>query len=64
MNKQNINVQNYGLEEISKKEQRSLNGGVAGLAAIAIGVGCTAGGLLIGAAVGYGIYKLVKWISN
>lgn len=50
-------------EELNLKELREYEGGVdpvTGIAAIAVGCGMVGGALIVGAAVGYGIYKMFK----
>lgn len=53
----------FGLAELNNEELENTNGGVAlaGAAAIAAGAGLVIGAVVVGAAVGYGVYKLCEW---
>jgi lactobin A/cerein 7B family class IIb bacteriocin len=54
------NLENFGVQELNTKEMEETNGGVAILGVLAV-VAVGAGVLVVGAAVGYGLYRLVKW---
>jgi lactobin A/cerein 7B family class IIb bacteriocin len=54
------NLENFGVQELNAKEMEETNGGVAILGVLAV-VAVGAGVLVVGAAVGYGLYRLVKW---
>ncbi len=62
------NLGAYNVQELQSDELLTIDGGepiTAGAVAVAVGVGVAAVGVvLVGAAVGYGIYKLVDWATS
>lgn len=53
-----------GLTDLSHKEMIETEGGIAPvLVAVAV-VGAGVGVIIIGAAVGHGIYKLIDWVTR
>lgn len=59
---------NYSFAELDSKELQEINGGepatATGATALAIGCGVTLGALLLGVAVGVGIYYGVKYLMK
>ena len=53
-----------GLVEMSNDEMDNTDGGIAPIVIAAGIVGAGVGVIIIGAAVGYGIYKLVNWATS
>ncbi len=53
-----------GLEEMSHHEMDKTDGGVAPIVVAAAVVGAGIGVIVVGAAVGYAIYKLVNWATS
>ena len=59
-----MNLESMNLNEISLDESKQINGGVpVALAVVAAGA-TVCGVILVGCAVGYGIYKLVDWATS
>jgi hypothetical protein len=57
-----MNTEVLNLTEISFQESKEIEGGVHPAVAVAAAVGV--GVLLVGCAVGYGLYKLVDWATD
>jgi lactobin A/cerein 7B family class IIb bacteriocin len=53
-----------GLTDLSHKEMIETEGGIAPIVVAAAVVGAGVGVIIIGAAVGYGIYKLIDWATS
>ena len=53
-----------GLTDLSQKEMIETEGGIAPILVAAAVVGTGVGIIVVGAAVGYGIYKLVDWATS
>ena len=52
-----------GLTDLSHEEMIETEGGIAPIVVAAAVVGAGVGVIIIGAAVGYGIYKLIDWAT-
>ena len=55
------------MKNLELNELRSVEGGVepiTGAAAVAVAVGGAAAVIIVGAAVGYGVYRLVDWATS
>jgi hypothetical protein len=65
---ENISLAKLGLSELNYEEVKEINGGepvtLTGGAALAVAAGVTVGALLVGVAVGVGIYYGVKWLMS
>lgn len=59
-----MNLQALNLKEISVQEQVEINGGMPHAVAVAAACGVGLGVVLVGCAVGYGVYKLVQWATS
>ena len=60
-----MNLEALNLKEISFHESKKIDGGVVAPAiAVAAAVGVGLGVIIVGAAVGYGIYLLVDWATS
>jgi lactobin A/cerein 7B family class IIb bacteriocin len=60
-----MNLEAFNLEEISLQESKEIDGGVVPAAvAVAAACGVGLGVIIVGAAVGYGIYCLVDWATS
>ncbi|TDE01964.1 class IIb bacteriocin, lactobin A/cerein 7B family [Flavobacterium hiemivividum] len=61
-----MNLEALKLEEISFQESQEIEGGVAVPVAVAVvAAGATVVGVIVvGAVVGYGIYKFVDWATS
>jgi hypothetical protein len=63
---ENISLEKLGLSELNHTEIKEINGGepvtITGGVALAVAAGVTVGALLVGVAVGVGIYYGVKWL--
>lgn len=53
-----------GLTDLSQKEMFETEGGIAPIVVAAAVVGAGVGIIVVGAAVGYGIYKLIDWATS
>jgi lactobin A/cerein 7B family class IIb bacteriocin len=53
-----------GLTDLSYEEMIETEGGIAPIVVAAAVVGAGVGVIIIGAAVGYGIYKLIDWATS
>ncbi len=53
-----------GLTDLSHEEMIETEGGIAPIVVAAAVVGAGVGVIIIGAAVGYGIYKLIDWATS
>ena len=53
-----------GLTDMSNKEMVDTEGGVAPIVVAAAIVGAGIGVIIVGAVVGYGIYKLIDWATS
>jgi len=59
-----MDLKSLNLQELSVNESREIDGGVAPAIAVAAAVGVGLGVIVVGAAVGYGIYCLVSWATR
>lgn len=59
-----MDLKSLNIEELSIQESREIDGGVAPVIAVAAAVGVGLGIIVVGAAVGYGIYCLVDWATE
>ena len=53
-----------GLTDLSQKEMIETEGGIAPIVVAAAVVGAGVGIIVVGAAFGYGIYKLIDWATS
>ncbi len=53
-----------GLIDLSHEEMIETEGGIAPIVVALAVVGAGVGVIIIGAAVGYGIYKLIDWVTR
>ena len=59
-----MEISKLNLTELSINEQKEIDGGVHPIVAGAAVVGTGLAIIVIGACVGYGIYKLVDWATS
>jgi hypothetical protein len=59
-----MNLEILNLEEISFQESKEIDGGVYPAVAVAAACGVGLGVMLVGCAVGYGIYRLVDYVAT
>ncbi len=59
-----MNLKAFNLEEINYQESKQIDGGAAPVIAVAAAIGVGLGIIIVGDAVGYGIYLLVDWATS
>ena len=61
MNINALEIEKFGVIELNTEELENTDGGVAPLIPILIGV---VGAIVVGAVVGYAIYRLIDWATS
>jgi lactobin A/cerein 7B family class IIb bacteriocin len=56
-----LNLDHYAVQEMDAKELKETEGGAGPLILVA---GAVIGVLVVGALVGYGVYKFVDWLTH
>jgi lactobin A/cerein 7B family class IIb bacteriocin len=56
-----LNLDHYAVQEMDAKELKETEGGAGPLILV---IGAVVGVLVVGALVGYGVYKFVDWLTH